>query len=200
MNGPNDPLEESFLYFARPIAADLRAVRGEEVPHVPVPTVEISEGTVTARPEIKADIGTFLQTRYPEPHTLPGAAECINRHLHAGLYMQPPMVSGEASMAQLPRETLVPMLAVTLRTVVADAAVHADNALNVTERDLIGAYRRYRAEWEIQQHEVEWDFATWPLAGLVEQLDTVRTLTPDQVEVIAELEERIAQRRKLVAA
>lgn len=39
------------------------------------------------------------------------------------------------------------------------------------------------------------DFTGWPLADLVEELEIVRTLTPDQADVIAELEAEIARRR-----
>jgi hypothetical protein len=48
--------------------------------------------------------------------------------------------------------------------------------------------------WIEAQVESMWDFTTWPLADLVEELSVVRTLTPDQWEVIAEIETEIERR------
>jgi sporulation-control protein spo0M len=36
-----------------------------------------------------------------------------------------------------------------------------------------------------------WDFTTWPLADLIEELEIVQTLTPDQWEVITEIDRRL---------
>jgi len=51
------------------------------------------------------------------------------------------------------------------------------------------------AGWIEAQVEEPTDFASWPGADLVEELETVRTLTPDQDEIIAELEHEIERRR-----
>jgi hypothetical protein len=48
--------------------------------------------------------------------------------------------------------------------------------------------------WVEDQVESAWDFATWPLADLVEELKVVQTLTPDQREIIAEIETEIDRR------
>jgi hypothetical protein len=48
--------------------------------------------------------------------------------------------------------------------------------------------------WIEAQAESAWDFATWPLADLVEELEVVQTLTPDQREIIAEIETEIERR------
>ena len=48
--------------------------------------------------------------------------------------------------------------------------------------------------WIEAQVESMWDFTTWPIADLVEELSVVRTLTPDQREVIAEIETEIERR------
>jgi hypothetical protein len=48
--------------------------------------------------------------------------------------------------------------------------------------------------WVEAQAEDAWDFATWPLVDLVEELEVVQTLTPDQRAVIAEIETEIQRR------
>jgi hypothetical protein len=48
--------------------------------------------------------------------------------------------------------------------------------------------------WVEAQVESTWDFATWPLADLIEKLEIVQTLTPDQWEVITEIETEIDRR------
>jgi hypothetical protein len=48
--------------------------------------------------------------------------------------------------------------------------------------------------WVEAQVQNAWDFATWPLADLVEELEVVQTLTPDQREIIAEIETEIERR------
>jgi len=50
------------------------------------------------------------------------------------------------------------------------------------------------ATWIEARVEGPTDFASWPVADLVEELETVRTLTPDQDEIIAELEHEIERR------
>jgi hypothetical protein len=39
------------------------------------------------------------------------------------------------------------------------------------------------------------DFSNWPLSDLLDELDMVRTLTPDQEDIIQEIEAAIAQKR-----
>jgi len=52
----------------------------------------------------------------------------------------------------------------------------------------------YDAWMETQMEQLE-NFETWSLADLLEEFETVRTLTPDQEEIIAELEREIERRR-----
>jgi hypothetical protein len=59
--------------------------------------------------------------------------------------------------------------------------------------------RREVSEWEVSHIEAEWDFATWPLADLMRELDLVRTLTPDQFEIMEELGEQISRRMESAA-
>lgn len=59
--------------------------------------------------------------------------------------------------------------------------------------------RHEAAEWAVRQAEAGWDFATWPLVDLVDELDTVRTLTPDQAGIIEELEVEITRRTENAA-
>jgi hypothetical protein len=48
--------------------------------------------------------------------------------------------------------------------------------------------------WMEAQAELE-SFENWPLGDLVDELETLRTLTPDQVDVIDELVTEIERRR-----
>ena len=65
---------------------------------------------------------------------------------------------------------------------------------------LLERIAEYEAYLELQAEEaVLEDFETWPLEDLVEELETVRTLTPDDAETIAEIEAAIAGQMEGVA-
>lgn len=51
------------------------------------------------------------------------------------------------------------------------------------------------AAWQEKQALSESDFVTCPLTDLIDELDVVRTLTPDQAEIIDELEAEIKRRK-----
>lgn len=51
------------------------------------------------------------------------------------------------------------------------------------------------AEHEAQVAEAQWDFESWPLADLEEELETVKALTPNMTDIIAEIEHVVAQRK-----
>jgi hypothetical protein len=59
--------------------------------------------------------------------------------------------------------------------------------------DRIAEYDAWIEMQAMEQAELD-DLGTWPLADLIEELETARTLTPDQEDIIAELEAEIARR------
>jgi len=69
--------------------------------------------------------------------------------------------------------------------------------------DELETERRYWANMDrIAEHDVWMDvqaqlesFETWPLDDLLDELETVRVLSPDQESIIAELEGAIARRQ-----
>jgi hypothetical protein len=64
--------------------------------------------------------------------------------------------------------------------------------------DRIAEYDAYVAA-QAEEPDLD-DFTTWPLEDLVIELQTVRTLTPDQEDIIAELEAAIEQLAQGAAA
>jgi hypothetical protein len=78
-----------------------------------------------------------------------------------------------------------------------DEMAHVPTSEDVQQEQLYWSSMNRSEEysaWVEDQVERAWDFATWPLADLVDELVVVRTLTPDQREVIAEIETEIERR------
>jgi hypothetical protein len=78
-----------------------------------------------------------------------------------------------------------------------DEMTHVATSEDVQQEQLYWSSMNRIEEYDVwieAQVESMWDFTTWPIADLVEELSVVRTLTPDQREVIAEIETEIERR------